>query len=126
VLYGIHKKVAPHMRLALELCDRFGVIDEIYRIGVFNYRHMRHDKNRPLSYHAYGIACDINAKENYAWSPRGKDKTIKPFTAAWRRKYPRGLSEVAVLCFKKAGFMWGGDWPSFRDPMHFELTSFRR
>lgn len=28
----------------------------------------------------------------------------------------------SVRCFEKAGFGWGGDWPSFRGPMHFELV----
>ncbi|MCG8418151.1 MAG: M15 family metallopeptidase [Proteobacteria bacterium] len=125
-LYGVHKLAAPHLRLALQLCEQFGVIDEIYRIGTFNYRHMRHDKSRPLSYHSYGIALDMNPRENFAWSPKPNQRKVNPFTKAWQKKYPRGLSEVVVLCFKKVGYAWGGDWPSFRDPMHFELVARRR
>jgi peptidoglycan hydrolase-like protein with peptidoglycan-binding domain len=121
-LHGVHALVAPHLRLALELCRDFGVIDEIYRIGTYNHRHMRHDPKLPLSFHAYGIGLDLNPRENYAWSPQGQEKNIQPFSDGWWKKYPRGLSEVLVLCFKKAGFAWGGDWPSFRDPMHFELV----
>jgi hypothetical protein len=121
-LYSVHALMAPHLRLALELCQKFGVVDEIYRIGTFHYRHMRHDPSRPLSYHAYGICVDLNPRENYAWTPTQKERAIQPFDPAWRAKYPRGLSGVAVRCFKKAGFAWGGDWTSFRDPMHFELV----
>ncbi|WP_428267372.1 M15 family metallopeptidase [Haliangium sp.] len=122
VVHGVHQLAAPHLRLALELCERFGVVDEIYRIGTFNYRHMRHDPKMPLSFHSYGIALDLNPRENFGWVPKGEDKLIEPFSDGWWAKYPRGLSEVAVLCFKKAGYAWGGDWPSFRDPMHFELV----
>lgn len=122
VLRDLHPLVAPHLRLALELCERFGVIDEIYRIGTFNYRHMRHDPSKPLSFHSYGICVDVNPRENFGWVPTGDEKAVQPFSKDWYQKYPRGLSEAAVLCFRKAGFAWGGSWPSFRDPMHFELV----
>lgn len=117
----VHNKIVPHVKLAFELWELFGVLDEIYKIWFFNYRHIRHDSSRPLSYHAWGIACDINPKENFAWFPNRRDKGIKRFSDAWYRKYPRGLSEVAVLCMKKVGFRWGGDWRDYCDPMHFEL-----
>jgi hypothetical protein len=123
VLYQVHKQVVPHIKLALELCATFGVIDEIYKIWFFNYRHMRHDESRPLSRHSWGIACDINPRENFAWSPTGAETKIHPFTQGWYKKYPRGLSQTLVLCMKKAGFTWGGNWPRFRDPMHFELLA---
>jgi hypothetical protein len=122
VLHGVHRLAAPHLRLALELCARFGVIDEIYRIGTYNHRHMRHDPSMPLSFHAYGVGLDINPRENFAWVPGAPEKHIMPFSDAWRQKYPCGVSEALVLCFKKAGYGWGGDWPGFRDPMHFELV----
>jgi hypothetical protein len=123
VLPVVHKKIVPHVVLAFELLQLFGVLDEIYRIWFFNYRHQRHDSSRPLSLHSWGIACDINARENFAWSPKGEQRKVQPFTDAWYERYPRGLSEIAVLCMKKAGFRWGGDWPRFRDPMHFQLLA---
>jgi hypothetical protein len=122
VLHGVHRLAMPHLRLALELCARFGVIDEIYRIGTYNHRHMRHDPSMPLSFHAYGVSLDVNPRENFAWVPRASEKQVAPFSDAWRQKYPRGVSEALVLCFKKAGYGWGGTWPGFRDPMHFELV----
>ena len=122
VLHGVHRLAAPHLQLALELCARFGVIDEIYRIGTYNHRHMRHDPSMPLSFHSYGVGLDINPRENFAWVPGASEKQVAPFSDAWGKKYPRGVSEALVLCFKKAGYGWGGDWPGFRDPMHFELV----
>ena len=104
VLPGVHRLAAPHLRLALELAARFGVIDEIYRIGTYNHRHMRHDPSMPLSFHAYGVSLDVNPRENFAWVPDAPEKQIAPFSDAWRQKYPRGVSEALVLCFKKAGY----------------------
>ncbi len=121
VIPQVHASVVPHVVLAFELFEKFGVLDEIQKIWFFNYRHQRHDGSRPLSLHAWGIACDINPRDNFACSPAGEERKILPFSDRWYEKYPHGLSEVAVLCMKKAGFRWGGDWPEFRDPMHFEL-----
>lgn len=121
VLPQVHASVVPHVVLAFQLFEKFGVLDEIHKIWFFNYRHQRHDRSRPLSLHSWGIACDINPRDNFAWSPAGAERGILPFSDEWYEKYPHGLSEIAVLCMKKAGFCWGGDWPEFRDPMHFEL-----
>lgn len=121
ILPQVHASAVPHVVLAFELFEKFGALDEIHKIWFFNYRHQRHDSSRPLSLHAWGIACDINPRDNFAWSPAGEERDILPFSDGWCEKYPNGLSEVAVLCMKKAGFRWGGDWPEFRDPMHFEL-----
>lgn len=55
-----------------------------------------------LSLHAWGLAVDINASRN----PQG----AKP------RQDPR-----VVRAFERAGFTWGGRWPTAPDGMHFEL-----
>lgn len=120
-LYAFHPKAAGQLRLALILCEAYGVINEIYRIGSYNYRHMRFDTTRPLSMHSWGIAVDINPRDNSA-KGRAESKKLEPFTDSWWSTYPQGLSQLLVACFKKAGFRWGGDWPTFRDPMHFEIA----
>ena len=48
--------------------------------------------------------ADINSKENFEWVRKGDEKKIKPFSEEWYSKYPKGLSEMAVLCMKKVGF----------------------
>ncbi len=55
-----------------------------------------------LSLHAWGLAVDINAGAN----PQGS----RP------RQDPR-----VVRAFERAGFTWGGRWPTAPDGMHFEL-----
>jgi hypothetical protein len=55
-----------------------------------------------LSLHAWGLAVDLNASSN-------------PFGG--RSRQDRRL----VRTMQRHGFSWGGDWPTIRDPMHFEF-----
>jgi hypothetical protein len=57
-----------------------------------------------LSLHAWGLAVDINASAN----PPGPDSNQDP---------------RLVRAFERAGFTWGGRWPTAPDPMHFELQA---
>lgn len=56
------------------------------------------------SYHNYGVAVDIIFKE-WQWNP--------PHEIYWKL-----LGAVG----KKHGFKWGGEWQSFTDKPHFEMT----
>ena len=71
--------------------------------GCFNIRQQRGSSKASL--HSWGLAIDINA----SWNARGSPST---------------LSEGLVLCFKDAGFDWGGDF-EFIDAMHFQLREFK-
>jgi len=116
----IHKLAEPHLREALRVCDLYGVIGDIETIGCFNFRHQRHDPARPLSYHSFGIAVDINPMFN---RPIGQEIGPAPFTEKWMEIWPEGVSRELVAAFKHAGWSWGGKWKSFIDPMHFELIA---
>ena len=70
--------------------------------GCFNIRKKRGLNSASL--HSWGIAIDVNAFEN------GLGKEPK-------------LSRSFVKCFTDNGFLWGGDWVSRKDGMHFELSS---
>lgn len=70
--------------------------------GCFNIRMVRGTNNSP-SAHAYGLALDINASENGLGQTKGGFYDHPDF----------------VKCFKDAGFDWGGDFHSRKDPMHF-------
>jgi D-alanyl-D-alanine carboxypeptidase len=55
-----------------------------------------------LSLHAWGLAIDLNAAANPLLGPSRQDHRL-------------------VRAMERAGFAWGGRWPTAPDPMHFEL-----
>jgi len=57
-----------------------------------------------LSLHGYGAAVDINATTN----PYRSDGVLVSDMPQW-----------FIDAWKEAGFCWGGDWYSTKDPMHF-------
>ena len=144
----MHSKVEAPLREALEQTFTAGCLNYIERMGCYVHRHMRHDKDMPLSYHSWGIAFDINSSDN-----RSRRKGVPmPFSQQWHDAYPFGVPRELVIAFKDAGFSWGGDWGnsqweglprgydmhdeafatelaqwqadvSYCDPMHFEGTN---
>lgn len=116
-----HRKAAPAIREALRRCALYGVLDEVEKIGCFNWRHVQHNSAKPLSYHSWGIAFDVNPADNKL--RRYKRGTApKPWSPEWWEVWPNGVSEKLVQAFKEAGLAWGGDWQTVPDPMHFQLV----
>jgi hypothetical protein len=114
----MHKLFEPYLREALRRCRATNTLDEIVTMGCYNFRHQRHDKARPLSYHSWGIAVDINSLRNKAVNIAAP----RPWGPQWMEIWPLGVSEGLVAAFESVGFSWGGRWQSFPDPMHFELV----
>lgn len=85
----------------------------------YNFRHMRHDVKLPLSYHSYGIAIDVNPDDNKAIR-FATGKTPRPWSEAWMKLWPTGVSQGVVAAFESCGFSWGGRWKGYCDPMHME------
>ena len=77
--------------------------DYITTSGVFSPRHCWHLRNKPLSFHAFALAIDVDAYRNL------------PNTVG---SMPDGIVEL----FEANGFEWGGRWRRVRDPMHFQLV----
>jgi hypothetical protein len=78
---------------------------------------------RSISYHALGLAVDINPLYN----PYIKGNVVKPAAAGAyldRTRPAKGLisgpQDPAVQAFKKRGWNWGGDWKTLKDYQHFE------
>ena len=117
-----HKKVAPAIREALRRCEIYGVLDYITLLGCFSWRHIQHNGSKPLSYHSWGIAFDINPRDNQLKKYK-RGTAPKPHSEAWFQVWPKGVPEKVVQAFKEAGFSWGGDWATVPDPMHFELVA---
>lgn len=73
--------------------------------GCWVPRHKSWNPKRGLSLHTWGIAVDLNAKEN----PMGK---------------PGPMNRLIVQCFERRGWTWGGHWfGSSCDPMHFQRAA---
>ncbi|AEV82963.1 hypothetical protein ACWT_1944 [Actinoplanes sp. SE50] len=72
------------------------------------------------SQHAYGLAIDVNPRQNPMI--RG-DYLDPPNSAPWipRGPYLPGMIHPggAELAFTSSGFHWGGRWHSLKDYMHF-------
>lgn len=125
----VHRCVEPFLREALVRCDDAGVLDYITRLGCFNFRHQRHDTRRPLSYHAFGVAIDINPAQNRVWyrtevenKKKRRGRIPAPFEGEWFKYWPEGVPQDLVDAFVSVGWTWGGNWKSFVDPMHFQLV----
>lgn len=128
----IHRLVEPYVREGFRRGFLAAPKERVVKVGGFVFRHERHDVSRPLSKHAFGCACDINAEDNRLIR-FGAGHAPEPGSAEWQRHWPAGLSKAFVDAFCSVGFAWGADWDqdgassdhTDLDPMHFELVDRR-
>lgn len=113
----------------IRLADEYDADDERQmrdnNTSCFCYRNVPDSKK--LSYHARGLAIDINTRYNPYVRYR-KDGSIivqpsngKPYVD--RKKDYRYKIVEGDLChrlFLKHGFIWGGSWRTMKDYQHFE------
>ena len=126
----VNKHVEPYLREAIRRARLSCPGYEIYSAGVHNFRHIRHDPSRPLSMHSWGIAIDINPKDNWTKS-YARGRAPEAWTERYMRQWPRGVPKAFVEAFQSCGFAWGSDWDedgstadhTFLDPMHFEWVA---
>lgn len=97
----LNKDMLPALMQALDNVRARALTKELKTFdGCFSIRQVRGAAS--LSTHSYGLAIDINAKENAL----GAEPTMSP---------------ELVACFTDAGFTWGGNFRR-RDGMHFQLA----
>lgn len=95
--------MVPHLEQAFKNLVERGLVDELRTWdGCFCIRRKRGGSSS-LSLHSWGVAVDVNAKEN----PMGQKPVLSP-----------GF----VKCFTDAGLEWGGAWHT-PDGMHFQMLS---
>jgi hypothetical protein len=98
-----HRRLIGPLRRALGRLARrrlARVVDPGDYAGCFAPR--RIPQSGSLSLHAWGLAIDVNAAANPQFARSRQDPRL-------------------VRAMERAGFTWGGRWPTAPDPMHFEL-----
>src|SRR5262249_23600906 len=97
-----HKLAVDNFRKAFEDIRVAGLENQAKNYsGIYARRSIRGSESHP-STHSWGIAIDLEA-EQY---PLGRS---------------RRLANEVVRIFREAGFFYGGDFLSRKDPMHFQL-----
>jgi hypothetical protein len=98
-----HRRFIGPLRRALDALERRGLsrlVDPGDYAGCYAPR--RIPSSGSLSLHAWGLAIDLNASANPPLGASHQDPRL-------------------VRAMERAGFTWGGRWPTAPDPMHFEL-----
>ena len=102
-----NKLLVPMLRRALGDLERRGLgrlVDRRDFAGCYAPR--RIPITGSLSLHALGLAVDVNARRNPYNRPSRQDRRL-------------------VRTMERAGFTWGGAWPTVKDAMHFEYQGSR-
>src|SRR5829696_839331 len=97
-----NRVLVPRLRRALGELERRG-LSRLVDKGDFAgcYAPRRIPATGSLSLHALGLAVDLNAQRNPYDRPSRQDRRL-------------------VRAMERAGFTWGGAWPTVKDAMHFE------
>lgn len=123
--FQCHRLVEPYMREGLRRARLAAPDYTIARAASFVFRHQRHDPSRPLSYHSWGIAIDIDADINFAKQFASAAAVPKPWSPEWLQIWPGGVTQPFVEAMESVGFFWGGHWGKgggFCDPQHWEFV----
>jgi D-alanyl-D-alanine carboxypeptidase len=98
-----HRALIRPLRRALAALDRRGLAGLVNPADYAGcYAPRRIPGSGALSLHAWGLAIDLNAAANPQFGRSRQDRRL-------------------VRAMERAGFTWGGRWPTAPDPMHFEL-----
>ncbi|MDX1691605.1 MAG: M15 family metallopeptidase [Acidimicrobiia bacterium] len=103
----VHEVVAPALDAVIATLEDHAADGRTYEIRperVSSYRAATVPPKRYLSFHAVGSAIDINTDTN----PYRADNVLVTDMPAW-----------FVDAWRDAGWCWGGDWQTIKDPMHF-------
>ncbi len=107
VTVWVHDAVLPALERAIANLEREEAAGHYYEIragDVSSFRPATVLPKRYLSFHAVGAAIDINTTTN----PYSGDNELNTDLPGW-----------FVKAWTDAGWCWGGDWQTIKDPMHF-------
>ena len=99
-----HRAAVDNFVQALSNVQAAGLADQFVEYnGIYARRAIRGQSSHP-SLHSWGVAIDMGASTH----PLGGSAT-----------WPQGILDA----FSAAGFFWGGNFRSRKDPMHFQLAT---
>lgn len=104
VSISCRREIAPVMKACLDDTAATGYVVRQDQTGAFVCRPI--GGTRIPSNHSWGLAIDVNWREN-------------PFTT--NANAARTITDRQVSVWKARGFSWGGDWTGKKDFMHFEF-----
>ncbi len=112
----------------VSLIDKYDADDDASmdanNTSCFNYRVV--DNTTKLSYHAYGLAIDVNPFYNpYVQFRNGAEYVCPTGSVEYADRsadFPYKIDEndLCYKLFRQHGFTWGGAWNSCKDYQHFE------
>jgi lysophospholipase L1-like esterase len=137
---SVNKIVAPLFKKINEEVTSLNLGYNFYSTGTYSWRCVKpndgwnndeclDNKGAPhRSRHSYGIAIDINPKENPYCYVNEVTKELCDDSARTKcgnnavKCKGRGydLPDQVAQIFRKYDFQWGGDWTTIKDYMHFE------
>ena len=120
----LHKDVAKQIQQVFQEAQDGGF--KIYDAYCYSWRNIANSSSR--SQHSYGLACDINYRENYCYyvdesKPGGVGEIC--YEGWWKPgedEFSAGQDSAVVQAFYRIGWGWGGDWHSKKDYMHFSYN----
>jgi hypothetical protein len=99
-----HRKLVGAFEAVFQELNRLGLRQRIHSWGgIYSFRSIRGSSSN-LSLHAFGAAIDLNAETNQLGTAGDMDPGV-------------------VGVFAHFGFVWGGDFRSRPDPMHFQYAT---
>ena len=109
----------------MRLVDEYGASDEQSmednNTSAFNYRNV--GLTSKLSKHAYGLAIDINPKQNPYVHADGTCEPASSYAYIDRNnenlEHMIGPGDLCYELFISYGFKWGGNWNGNKDYQHF-------
>ena len=113
----VHKDVANDVWAIFDQIQKSGF--KAYDIQGYNWRDTSTGTGT-RSHHSYGLAIDINVRENYCIK---NGKIIAgEFWKPYENEYSITPNGPVVKAFNSKGWIWGGIWKSSKDYMHFSVT----
>jgi putative cell wall-binding protein len=109
----VHQRALPAIQQVIDNLDAEAAAGNTYPISVYtwSFNPITIPPTTKLSYHGIGAAIDINSNTN----PYSSDNILITDMIDPGADNPYWFIDA----WRDAGWCWGGDWQTIKDPMHF-------